>query len=72
MERLIRSIGLTPLTHPLSLQLLETNAKSGNAGRTLRLLNLKKYLDHPPSDISYPSYCHDRKSQPWRRPLLAS
>ena len=48
MERLIGSIGLTPLTHPLSLQLLETNAKSGNAGRTLRLLNLRKdrYFPH--------------------------
>ena len=72
MKSLIGYAGLTPLTHLPSFHILETNAKSRNVGRTLRLLNLKKDLDHPPSDISYPSYLHDRKSQPWRRPLLAS
>ena len=43
---------LTPLTHHLYLQLLETNAKSGNVGRTLRLLNLQKARDYPPLEIS--------------------
>ena len=53
MERLIGSVGLTALTHPLSFQLLETNAKSGNVGRTLSLLNLRKARDYPPSEIEF-------------------
>ena len=48
MKSLIGYAGLTPLTHLPSFHILETNAKSRNVGRTLRLLNLKKDLDHPP------------------------
>ena len=40
MERLIGSVGLTPLTHPLTFHILETKANSINVGRTLILLNL--------------------------------
>ncbi len=42
MEKLIGSIGYTPLTDQLSLRLLEANGKAGNIGRTLALLNLRK------------------------------
>ena len=42
MYCIIGSVCITPLTHMLSFQLLETNAKSKNLGRTLILLNLKK------------------------------
>ena len=58
-------MGLTPLTHMLSFQILETNTKSGNVGPTLNLLNLINARDSPPSDISDPS-------QTWRCPLSAS
>ena len=51
MERLIGSVGLTHLTHSLSFQILKTNAKSGNIGRTLSVLNLQKSRDHPPYQI---------------------
>ena len=40
MEHLIGFVGLTPLTHLISFQLLETNTKSGNVVRALSLLNL--------------------------------
>ena len=40
MERLIGSLCITPLTHLISFQLLETNTNSGNVGRALSLLNL--------------------------------
>ena len=56
MERLIGSVVLTPLTHPLSFQILETNTKSKNVRQTLSFLNLKKARDYPPSDISYPYF----------------
>ena len=39
MECLIGSMGITPLTHQPALQILETNTKSENVGRTLILLN---------------------------------
>ena len=48
MEHLIWSMGLTPLAHPLSFQILETNNKSGNMGQTLILLNLQKAPYFPP------------------------
>jgi hypothetical protein len=41
-EKLIGSIGFTPLTHQLSLRLLEANGKAGNIGRTIALLELRK------------------------------
>ena len=46
LERLIGTIGETPLTDELSLKLLEANAKAGNVGRTLSLLELRK--SYPP------------------------
>ena len=53
MDHLVGSVGLTPLTHLLSLQILEMNANSGNVGRTLSLLNLQKARYYPPSYIAY-------------------
>eukprot|EP00551_Chaetoceros_affinis_P006870 CAMPEP_0203680046 /NCGR_PEP_ID=MMETSP0090-20130426/37813_1 /ASSEMBLY_ACC=CAM_ASM_001088 /TAXON_ID=426623 /ORGANISM="Chaetoceros affinis, Strain CCMP159" /LENGTH=593 /DNA_ID=CAMNT_0050547933 /DNA_START=416 /DNA_END=2197 /DNA_ORIENTATION=- len=41
-EKLIGSIGLTQLTNNLSYRLLEANAKAGNVGRTIQLLNIRK------------------------------
>ena len=41
-EKLIGSIGYTPLTNSLSLRLLEANGKAGNIGRSIALLNLRK------------------------------
>ena len=48
MEHRILSVVLTSLTHQLSFQLLEINAKSINVWRNLSLLNLQKSRDHPP------------------------
>ena len=53
MDQLVGSVGLTPLTHLLSLQILEMNANSGNVGRTLSLLNLQKARYYSPSYIAY-------------------
>ena len=72
MEHLIRSVVLTPLDHLLSFQILETNAKSVNMGRTRSLLNLRKSRDYPSSDISDTSYCCDGLSQHRRCPSPAS
>ena len=61
MEFLIGSMGLTPQTHPLSVQLLENNTKCINVGRNLSLLNQIKSQDYYLSRISYPSQtcrCH--------------
>ena len=54
MERLTGSVVPTPLTHPLSFHLLETNIKSINVGRTRTpiILNLQKAWDY----LSYPYY----------------
>ena len=72
MERRIGSMGLTPITHALSFQIMETNSKSGNVGWNLILLNLRTDWSYPSSDISYPFYCREGKSHPWRRPLSDS
>ena len=53
MRRLIGSVGHTPLTHLIPFQLLDINARSGNVGQTLSLLNLKKSRNCPPSDRSF-------------------
>ena len=45
MGCIIESMSLTPLTHPLTLQLLDTYTKSGNMGCTISLLNLQKSRD---------------------------
>eukprot|EP00559_Dactyliosolen_fragilissimus_P000978 CAMPEP_0184857658 /NCGR_PEP_ID=MMETSP0580-20130426/2807_1 /TAXON_ID=1118495 /ORGANISM="Dactyliosolen fragilissimus" /LENGTH=702 /DNA_ID=CAMNT_0027353377 /DNA_START=345 /DNA_END=2453 /DNA_ORIENTATION=+ len=48
IERLIGSIGHTPLTDNLSLRLLEANGKAGNIGRAISLLQLRKSKRYPP------------------------
>ena len=53
MERLIGSIGLTPLTDLLSQNLLEANGKAGNVGRTLSLLALRKSRNYPPTKYEF-------------------
>ena len=68
MERLTGYMGSTPLTHPLSFQILDLNTNPGNMERTLILLNLRKARDYP-SDTSC---CCCGRSQTWRRPLAAS
>jgi len=42
VEKLIGTIGLTPLTNRLSFNLLRANGKAGNIGRVMSLLNLRK------------------------------
>ena len=49
MENLIGSVRFNPLTHLLSFQIQEMDAKYGNVGRTLRLLNLQNSRDYIPS-----------------------
>ena len=68
MERLTGYMGSTPLTHPLSFQILDMNTDPGNIERTLILLNLLKARGYP----SDPSCCCYGRSQTWRRPLAAS
>ena len=48
MDHLIGSMGLYPLTHLLSFQLLEMNVESVNVERTLSFLNLQKYRYYTP------------------------
>jgi len=48
LERLIGTIGLTPLTDNLSLALLEANGKAGNVGRAISLLQLRKQRGYEP------------------------
>ena len=47
MDHLIGYVGLAPLTHAVSFQPQETNAKSVNVGRNRILLNLQKAWDIP-------------------------
>ena len=42
VEKLVGSIGKTPLTDELSLQLLKTNGQAGHVGRSVSLLGLRK------------------------------
>jgi pentatricopeptide repeat protein len=53
LERLIGSLGKTPLTDKLSLRLVEANGKSGNIGRVLSLLNLRASRDYPPLEREF-------------------
>ncbi len=53
MERLIGSIGLTPLTDQLSFNLLRANGKSGNIGRVISLLNLRKAKGSEPKRAEF-------------------
>ena len=47
-ERWIGSLGKTTMTDTLSLQMLQANGKSGNVGRTLTLLGLRKSRNYHP------------------------
>jgi pentatricopeptide repeat protein len=47
-ERQIGSMGKTLMTDPLSLRMLEANAKAGNVGRAIKLLSLRKARGYPP------------------------
>jgi pentatricopeptide repeat protein len=53
LERLIGSLGRTPLTDGLSLRLVEANGKSGNIGRVLSLLNLRSSRHYPPCEREF-------------------
>lgn len=52
-ERYIGHLGRTPLTDHLSLRLLTANAKSGNLGRCLSLLELRAQKQYPPRDREF-------------------
>jgi pentatricopeptide repeat protein len=52
-ERYIGHLGRTPLTDHLSLRLLTANAKSGNLGRCLSLLELRAQKKYPPRDREF-------------------
>lgn len=49
VEKLIGTIGLTPLTNRLSFNLLRANGKAGNIGRVMSLLNLRKAKNMKPN-----------------------
>jgi len=53
LERLIGSIGMTPLTDSLSLRLIEANGKAGNVGRALSLLQLRKARHYPAQEEEF-------------------
>jgi pentatricopeptide repeat protein len=53
LERLIGSLGKTPLTDKLSLRLVEANGKAGNIGRVLSLLNLRSSRGYQPLDREF-------------------
>lgn len=53
LEKLIGSIGLTPLTDRLSLRLLEVNGKAGNVGRSINLLRLRKARGYNPIELEF-------------------
>jgi hypothetical protein len=53
LERLIGSIGMTPLTDQLSFRLLEANGKAGNVGRALSLLQLRLSREYKPVSREY-------------------
>ena len=52
-ERYIGHLSRTPLTDHLSLRLLTANAKSGNLGRCLSLLELRAQKKYPPRDREF-------------------
>jgi pentatricopeptide repeat protein len=52
-ERYIGQLGRTPLTDHLSLRLLTANAKSGNLGRSLSLLELRAQKNYRPRDREF-------------------
>lgn len=53
LERLVGSIGLTPLTDRLSQNLLEANGKAGNVGRSLSLIGLRGSRGYPPTRYEF-------------------
>jgi len=53
LEKLVGSIGLTPLTDLLSQNLLEANGKAGNVGRALSLLALRKSRGYEPNAYEF-------------------
>ena len=53
LERLIGSIGRTPLTRKLSFRLVEANGKAGNIGRVLSLLNLRSSRNDKPLEQEF-------------------
>ena len=53
LEKLVGSIGLTPLTDLLSQNLLEANGKAGNVGRSLSLLTLRKSRNYAPNTYEF-------------------
>jgi len=53
VEKLVGSIGLTPLTDLLSQNLLEANGKAGNVGRALSLLSLRKSRHYAPNAYEF-------------------
>ena len=53
LEKLVGSIGLTPLTDLLSQNLLEANGKAGNVGRSLSLLTLRKSRNYAPNTFEF-------------------
>jgi pentatricopeptide repeat protein len=53
MERLIGSIGWTPITEDLSYRLLEANGKAGNVRRTLALLELRRRRGYEPKEKEF-------------------
>jgi pentatricopeptide repeat protein len=53
IERLIGSIGWTPITEGLSYRLLEANGKAGNVRRTLALLELRRRRGYEPAQKEF-------------------
>ena len=53
IERLIGSIGWTPITEGLSYRLLEANGKAGNVRRTLALLELRRRRGYEPKEKEF-------------------
>lgn len=51
IECLVGRIDRTPLTDDLSLRLLEANGKSGNVGRSMALLQLRRSRGYPPRSV---------------------
>ena len=52
-EKYLGQLKSTPLTDTLSLRLLVANAKAGNVGRVLSLLQLRRARSFPPSEEEY-------------------
>lgn len=53
IERLIGSIGWTPITEGLSYRLLEANSKAGNVRRALALLELRRRRGYIPGEKEF-------------------